>query len=62
MVLVVSYRVHVLEDAMEGQVNGVIYGPVGPVGKMQGVQERVCETSKVLNHEALTAEVRATGL
>lgn len=38
---------------MEGHVNCVIYRPVGPVDEMQGVQERVCEISKVLKHEAL---------
>ena len=33
-----SWGVQMLEDEMEGQVDRVVYGPVGSVGELQGVQ------------------------
>ncbi len=47
---------------MESHVNGVIYRPVGSVGKLQGVQERVCDGFEVEQYKALKGDVRATGL
>ena len=37
----------------EGHVNYIVQGPVGSVGKLQGVQERVCDGFEVCQHQAL---------
>ncbi|XP_076606379.1 uncharacterized protein LOC143332620 [Chaetodon auriga] len=42
-----SCRVQVLEDEVEGQVDCIVYRPVGYVGKLQGVQERVGDVLEV---------------
>ena len=37
-----SCEVKVLEDEVEGQVDGAVYRSVGSVGELQGVQESIC--------------------
>jgi len=49
----------VLEDEVEGHVDGIIYRPVGSVSKLQGVQEWV---STRCSNYFITTEVRAMGL
>jgi len=43
----------VLEDEVEGRVDGIIYRPVGSLGKLLGVQEWVCSGVEVVQHQAL---------
>ena len=38
---------------MKGHVNCIVYRPVGSVGKLQGVQERVSDGFEVEQHKAL---------
>ena len=38
---------------MEGHVNCIVHRPVGSVGKLQGVQKRVCDGFKVCQQQAL---------
>ena len=38
---------------MKGHVNCIVYRPVGSVGKLQGVQERVSDGFEVEKHKAL---------
>ena len=61
-----SCGVQVLEDVMEGQVDCIVYRPVGSVGELQGVQEGVvmsfrCDSTRP-SKDFMTTEVRATGL
>ena len=42
-----------LEDEVKGHVNCIVYRPVGSVGKLQGVQERVSDGFEVKQHKAL---------
>ena len=42
-----SCGVQVLEDVMDGQVDCIVYRPVGSVGKLQGVQEGVDDVFQV---------------
>ena len=42
-----SCGVQVLEDVMEGQVDCIVYRPVGSVGELQGVQEGVGDVFQV---------------
>jgi len=43
----------VLEDEVEGHVDGIVYRPVGSVGKLQGVQVCVSYGFEVGQHKAL---------
>jgi len=38
-----SCCVQVLEEEVKGHVDSVVHRPVGSVGELQGVQERVCD-------------------
>ena len=38
---------------MEGHVDCIVYRPVGSVGKLQGIQDRVCDGFEVCQHQVL---------
>src|SRR4029434_10371696 len=48
-----SCGVQVLENEVKGHVYCIVYRPVGSVGKLQGVQERVSDGCEVKQHKAL---------
>ena len=41
------------EDVVEGQIDCMVYRPIGSVGKLQGVQEGVSDVFEVRKHKAL---------
>src|SRR4029434_1590814 len=48
-----SCGVQVLENEVKGHVYGIVYRPVGSVGNLQGVQERVSDGFEMTQHKAL---------
>ena len=42
-----------LEDEVEGHIHCIVYRSVDSVGKLQGVQESVCDGFEVGQHKAL---------
>ena len=47
-----------LEDGVKGHVYCIVYRPVGSLGKLQGVQERVSDGFEVEQHKTIDMDIR----